>query len=184
MTSYSLILGLIPLIIFVILDSFASTKTALVGAIVFALLETIFTLYLFKTIDEVTIFSFVLVVILAFISYKSSNKLWFKFQPVILSIGIGIYLIGTYYLGSPVLYEMSMKYINFFPIELRYQILHPMMQLILKKATQTVGFAFLIHAVFTAICAVKLSNIWWLIMRSIGFYLFMFLGLLVARFLI
>ncbi len=184
MNSATLILGIIPLIVFVLVDSFSSTKMALIFAVLFALAETIFSLYYFQTIDEVTIFSFVMVLILGAISYKNENPLWFKFQPVILSVFIGAYLIITFLINKPLLVEMTTKYISLFPIEKRSQIMHPYFQALLGMSTLTVGISFLLHGVLVAICAVKLSNIWWLIMRGVGFYLFMFLGLFVAKLLI
>ncbi|MFN8369657.1 MAG: hypothetical protein U0T83_03425 [Bacteriovoracaceae bacterium] len=74
----SLLLGIIPLLAFVIIDSVLNQKAALISAIVLAVLEAIVSYYLFHEIDLVTIFSLTLVILLAVTSYKKIQPFYLK----------------------------------------------------------------------------------------------------------
>ena len=87
--SITLFIGIIPLLIFVILDSISNLKVALIGAVIMAVFELAFSVLYFNEIDIVTILSFVLVVVLAFFSYKKENPIHLKMQPVLLSFAFG-----------------------------------------------------------------------------------------------
>ena len=54
MNASSTILGILPLIVFVILDSFLGPKKALISAIVLAFVEAVYTIYTFGELDIVT----------------------------------------------------------------------------------------------------------------------------------
>mgnify|MGYP005653480877 CR=1 FL=1 len=52
-----LLLGILPLLIFVIIDAFSNIKAALISAIIIAIGEAILSIFIFKEIDSLTIFS-------------------------------------------------------------------------------------------------------------------------------
>ena len=101
MNSYNLLLGIVPLVLFVILDTFLSVKKALIFAIFVALIEAIYTIYKFGELDLVTGFSFLLLVILGLTSFYKDDSIYFKFQPVLLSCFLSLYLLFTYLAGEP-----------------------------------------------------------------------------------
>jgi len=183
MNGSNLLLGILPLILFVILDTFLSVKKALVFSLFLALAEAIYTIVEFGELDIVTGFSFFLLAVLGGTSFYKEDSIYFKFQPVILSTFLGGYFLFTYYFSEPLFVVMVNKYGDFFPEGQRELFSLPEMQMLLKKCTLTSGFGFFVHGGLTAIAALKLSNLMWLIFRGVGFYLILFLSFFAARFI-
>ena len=166
-----LLLGILPLLIFVIIDAFSNIKAALISAIIIAIGEAILSIFIFKEIDSLTIFSLLSVIIFALASYKMNNSLFIKFQPVALSFIMGVILIYSFLIDKPLLYEMSNKYQEFYPENIRHNLTNPLIISLLKLNTIGSGIALLFHAAITGYAAIKLSNWWWIATRGIGFYL-------------
>jgi hypothetical protein len=179
--SVSLFVGIIPLLLFVILDSIANLKVALIGAVLMAIFELIFSFFYFGEMDSITILSFILVVVLAFFSYKKGNAIHFKMQPIILSFVFGVTFIVAYFLNYPLFYIFSIKYQALLPEEFKVFLTYPLFVDFLKLASLYMGYSFILHAIATWIAALKLSNWWWILMRGIGFYFFSFLAILAAK---
>ncbi len=180
--NYSFLLfGILPLLIFVVVDAFLNIKAALISAIIIAVAEAIFSIYLFKEIDSLTIFSLLSVVIFALISYKMNNSLFIKFQPVLLSFIMGAILICSFLIDKPLLYEMSIKYQEFYPEEIRQNLTSPLIISLLKLNTIGSGIALIFHSVITGYAAIKLSNWWWIATRGIGFYLCIFTSMMFIK---
>ncbi len=181
MGSSALLMGIIPLFIFVIIDSYAGMKSALISASLLALVEAGMSLHFFGTIDIVTGFSIALVLLLAAISYYAQSPLYFKFQPVVLSGILGAALIILYALGKPLLLIMAMKYKDQLPVEFQEKFGHPMMQELFDLGSLYAGFALIAHAGAVAYAAIKLSNWWWLVIRIAAFYIFLFIAIMIAN---
>ncbi len=173
--------GILPLLVFVIVDSLAGLKAATITAIIMALLEAGLSLYWFGEIDLVTGASVLLVLGLAYITYHKQTAIFIKFQPVILSFLMGAMLLVSYWMGKPLLLEMSLKYSSFFPPEAQARLSHPLFQRLMVETTWWGGWAMIAHAAVTAWAALKLSNWWWLAIRGIGFYVFTLLAVFIAR---
>jgi intracellular septation protein A len=183
--NYSAVLiGIVPLLVFVIVDAFAGLKTALISTVVMALFEALFSLYYFKSIDSVTIFSLITVVIFCFISFKKKSALFIKLQPVFLSLIIGVVLIVSYLLNEPLMLKLATKYKDLYPEQFQAQLNAPRFLKSLEISTLSMGIGLFAHAAATAFAAFKLSNWWWLAVRGIGFYLFMAGALICQRFFI
>jgi len=176
-----LLVGILPLFIFVLVDAFAGLKTALISTVLMAVFEAALGLYLFNEIDSVTIFSLITVVLFAYISFHKQNALFIKIQPVLLSIIMGTMLLVSYFMGEPLFLTMMSKYKDFYPPEMVLQIQTPQFQKLLTLSTLSCGIALYFHAIATAIAAFYLSNWWWLAVRGIGFYLFVGLAFFVQR---
>ena len=174
MGSTTLLFGILPLLVFVIVDSFFDLKAALISAVVIALAEAILSFVLFGTLDIVTGFSVLLVLVMSFLSYQQKSDLAFKFQPVVLGVALGGALVISYWIGKPLLYLMTTKYASHMPQEVQNQLTNPLMKKFLIAGTQMCGLALLIHAGIVAYAAMKLSKWWWLVIRGIGFYVFVF----------
>lgn len=183
-TQSTVLMGIIPLIIFVIVDSVAGLKWGLVFAILLAIVEAIFSVYYFHEIDSVTLFSLISVIGMAFISYKTQSPIFFKMQPVILGFFFGTTLLISYFIDKPLLLIMMTKYKDYFPGPFSNNLQLPSFRLFLKTSTLTVGFSIYIHAFAVAYAAKKLNNWWWLTIRGVGVYFFLFLGLIVSKFLL
>lgn len=182
MNSYNLLLGIVPLVLFVILDTFLSVKKALIFALFVALLEAGYTVYKFGELDLVTGFSFLLLIILGATSFYKDDSIYFKFQPVILSCFLGAYFLYTYLVDEPLFLVMVDKYQDFIPESQRALYKQPQIKKLLRDFTLTSSAGFFLHGILTGFAALKLSNFWWLVSRGVGFYLILFASLFVARF--
>jgi intracellular septation protein A len=169
----SLLMGLIPLVVFVVIDSVAGVKAGIISAIVFALLEAGYTYYTMRRFDEITMISLLLVSVFGFLSYRYDNPLFFKLQPVILGVLLGIAFLVMQYLDKPVMVIMAEKYRELLPLQMRTNLQNPMVLRMLKKASLYLGFGFFLHAAGVAYAAFYLSSWWWLAVRGIGLYVVM-----------
>lgn len=183
-----ILLGILPLLIFVIIDSLFGMKKALIGALFAVALEAIISLYLFKTIDEVTITNFLLIIVFAIVSLRLKDPKYFKLQPTILSSLVALYLLITYMIGKPILFELFIKYKSTM-VDLIAEnptaanmMDHPIMGEIFKIGTLTMGIAHLAHALLTCWAALRLSNWWWFFMR-LSIWPLSFIGIIWASFM-
>ena len=188
MSSYSLLIGIIPLLLFVVVDSLAGLKSALVTTIIAALIEVIYTYATFGELDSVSIISLILVLALSAVSFQKKSAMFLKMQPVVLSLLFAAALIGSWFIGEPLLYTMMMKYGPKMAEAMNPQLLeafeNPVYIRLLKISTPTIGVGFILHAGATAWAALKLSNWWWIAIRGIGFYFFMFASYMFAQFVL
>ncbi len=177
----SLFIGILPLLAFVIVDSFLGLKHALIATAVLALLEVLFTIYYFGEVDFISGLSLVLVFFFCYLSFRKKSDFFIKMQPVLLSLLIGLILITSYFLNRPFLLEFSLKYKALLPSNFAVMLENPHFKKLLSLSTLTLGFSHFLHAGGVYWSAIKLNNWWWIIMRGVGYYLFMLLGLLSAR---
>lgn len=183
MEIYGAIGGLLPLVLFVLVDSFASLRAALIVAVVASLGEAIFSLYYFGHIDWITGASFFFVAILGFFSWKHQNPRFFYWQPAIISWGIALYVGGLKILGGrDFLLDMATKYAHLLLSQGHLQqIQHPLFQEMLRAMSITLPVAFILHGAVVLLTAYKLNKWWWIVARGVGLYLFLILSALVAK---
>ncbi len=180
MTSSILWAGILPLLAFVIMDSFLGIRAGLIAAIVLAIAEAIYTYITFGELDVVTLSSVLLVVVMAIVAFVKNKPIFFKFQPVILSVAIGFLLLITYWFNHPLLYEMMIKYQSKLPPMAIEQLNNQAYVLLLKNSSHYLGYFFIAHGIVVAWSALKLSNWWWIIIRGIGFWIFMAMGIVAS----
>ena len=184
MSSSSWIIGLVPLLAFAILDSFFGLKTGLIAALVLAIAECVWTWISFGELDQISIVSLALIIILGALAWKKKSPIIFKIQPSLISFFLGAWLIISWSVGEPVFVAMIKKYAAMLPIDIRQNIQNPQYLAFISLTTLTTGVGMLFHAFATGYAAFKLSNWWWIAVRGIGFYLFAFISMLCARIMI
>lgn len=176
-----ILLGLLPLIAFVVIDSFLGLKAGIVAAFVLAGLEALYSLYEFGSLDELSVASLLLVFVFGLFSLKSKNPIYMKLQPVFLGLCFGCIVLVFQALNKPILLIALSKYGSMMPVELQKNIENPLMQTMLARVSLFLGLGFLLHAGCVAYAAFRLSNWWWLIIRGIGLYVMMALCVVCAR---
>ncbi len=174
--------GILPLVAFVVIDSFMGLKAGLISAVVLALTETMYSLYEFGELDGLSIASLALVAAFAFLSLKFNNPLYMKLQPVFLGVCFGAVLLVMQGFGKPVLLVMLEKYDTIIPAELREGLRNPIAKHMLARLSLILGFGFLVHAVAILYAAMRMSSWWWLIIRGVGLYVMMFICVVITRF--
>lgn len=173
MNNHSLLLGVIPLIVFVLVDTFSTLKWALISAVVFALIETVYSFYAFGSLDWITGISFLLVGLMSYFAWKKDDEKIFMWQPVIISWVFAVYILGVKLTGTDIFVEMVTKYKDLIPPDLQPRFQQPLMQRSLAILSWTSTIAFTLHGAVTLFSAYKLNKWWWLMARGVGFYLFM-----------
>lgn len=184
MEQATFLMGIIPLVIFVIADSFTNLKVALILAIIFAFGELFFSLYYFNDIDFVTLISFGLILGTGLLSLKLNSPNFIKFQPVILGVILGLIFLISYFMGKPILYEFAMKYREQLPTTMKQHLANPMIVRLYVMASHMMAYALFLHALAIAYAAIKLSKWWWLIIRGVGLYFFIFLAFIASNILL
>ena len=180
--NYSVLLfGVLPLIIFVVLDSFAGIKTGIIAAVLFAIAELAYTVVVYKHIDKITIFTLAFIIIFACITFYTEDSIYFKLQPVFLGIFFGITLLAMQLLDKPLLLILAKKYRYLMPADTQQLMMHPAIQEKLKHLSHILGWGFVAHAGAVAYAAFNMSNWWWLAIRGVGLYVMMGICVLVNR---
>ena len=174
------LLGVGPILIFAIVDTFGSMKTALISALGLAVIELVISLYFFGELDSITLFSFATLVGFAIFSLKVNKDVYFKFQPVVLSCLFGLALIIFALFDRPLFLEMGLKYSRFFPEDKRAMLQTVTFQTLLRHFSSYAGYALILHGGLTAWAAIKLNKWWWVFIRVVGFYILLFLAMQLA----
>ena len=180
MNASSTILGILPLIVFVILDSFLGPKKALISAILLAFAEAIYTIITFGELDIVTGASVFLLLSMGGLSLIKKETIYFKFQPVIFSVLFGIFMLYSYFAETNFFLVAIEKYKSFIPVDKHFVWKIPEVRQALINLPLVFGFGLFIHAIVTAIAAIKLSNWWWILCRAVGFYFIFFVSWVIS----
>ena len=182
MTSETLLLGILPLLAFVVMDSFFGLKTGLMAAILLAAIELFYTLSKFGTLDLITGLSVFLVFLMSYFAWKKDSEKLFLFQPVIMSFFLGSYLIFSYLISKPLFNEVYLKYGRDLMDQQQRTILEsPLVQKQMALSSLTCGVMLYFHAALTWFAAIKLGKWWWIAVRGVGFYIFMLIGMFWAK---
>lgn len=178
----SLILGILPLLAFVVIDMFLGLKAGVISAIILAILEAAYSFYELGALDYLSIASMALVLVFGGLSYLSKNPLYIKLQPVLLGVSFSVVVFLFQAFGEPILIVMLKKYGSLMPKEFSIDLSNPFVLSLLRKTSLYLGFGLFVHALMVLYSALKLNNWWWLFMRGVGLYLILALTFLIARF--
>ena len=186
MSSWAILAGLLPLLLFVIVDSFCGFKKGIVVAAIAAIAEMILSLVLLKTVDALTIGSLFLVLVMGLAAWKMQSPTVFKMQPVVVGVALALALLISYAIDRPIFTLLFTKYqdqlaqIN---PQLSLWINDPLFIRWLDLSTLCSGIGMVIQTALVAWAAVKLNNWWWIAFRGVGLYVFLIGGAWVARFI-
>lgn len=181
--SLNLILGILPLVAFVIIDSFLGLKAGLIAAAVLAVAEAIYSFYELGSLDWLSVGSLALVLLFGLLSFISNKAIYMKLQPVFLGLSFGLVMLVLQIMNQPILLLVMDKYGSIIPAEVATNLQHPLARQMLARASLYLGIGFLLHAGLVAYAAYRMSNWWWLFIRGIGLYIMMGLAVAAARFL-
>lgn len=173
MSTWTLILqGFLPLLVFVIVDMFSGLKWGVASAIVLALAECVWDYASFGEIDPVTLVSTFLVIGMGALALHLDNSKYFKFQPVVLGV-LCAGLIGWFqFFDEPLMLKMLPKMLKMLPPEAHGRFEDPVMKAHLAALSGQLGWLFIAHGAAVAFAAWRMSNLAWLLMRGVGFWLF------------
>ena len=175
-----LLLGVVPLFVYALVDSFTTMRRAVIAALVAAILEIIYSQYRFGVIDEFAYVSVGLVLVFGGLSIKFNDPRYIKFKPVIMSGLMALICLVTYSVGQPLLVLMMERYSSGLPETTIQQLQDPRLEPVLARSTLFIAYALIVHAAVVAWTALRLNKWWWFTARSLGLYLLTFAAIWLA----
>jgi len=158
--------GIIPVVVYTILEEKAGPLWGLVFGMGFGILEILLEAFRYRKVEMVTWIGNGLLVVMGGISLLTQEGIWFKLQPSILEAGMAFLLLGSWILKKPLLVTMAKK-----------QELPPVLENHLAAITFRLGIFFLLHSVLAAYAAYFWSTRAWAILKGVGLTLSMLLYL-------
>ena len=175
------LLDLAPLLVFVVIDSFSNTRYAAVGAVAAAGLEIGYSLYAFGEIDAFSYVATALILLFGGLSFKFDNPVYFKFKPVAIGLVLATFCLVSYAMGKPVLVIAVERYSQAIPPQFLPQLRDPYVLAVLHRVSFYMGFGLIAQAALVGWAALRLSSWWWLVIRSVGFYLMLTVVVLISQ---
>lgn len=166
-----LVLDLLPLLVFVVLESMtANVRYALLGAILSVVFVVVCDLYLLGEIDRFTILSSGLVILFGWLALRFNNTSYFKIKPAVVNLIMAGVFLTAYLQDSPLLLTASDRYAHALPPQFHEILSRPEARPMLERMSLYIVFGFIAQAAVVAWAALKLGSWWWFAVRSAGFY--------------
>lgn len=163
-----LFIGLVPVIIFWLVEDRYGTVWGLVAAIVWAIGECLYEYVKEKRIERLTLLSTGLVVVLGGLGAWLDKGILFKFQPVIMEGVFAGILIWGGRSGEPLLMKMARKtrpeaFNPANPILMAHQLR------VMKRLTRNLIVVLFVHGILLSVVALKGTTGQWAFWKGIGF---------------
>jgi isopentenyldiphosphate isomerase/intracellular septation protein A len=156
--------GLLPLVIFILVDEFRSTKEALIIAIIFGAGQLGYTFIREKRLDKFTLFDTLLLVVLGGISLFLNNDIFFKLKPGFIGIIFCAILGISAFSKFNIMAKMSARYMQGMEFGDEQQ----------KQFTRSIKilfFIFTFHTLLVFYAAVFMSKEAWGFISTALFYI-------------
>ena len=162
--------GLLPLIVFAIVDIFASMRTAIVAAIIVSVIEAGWSWYSFGEVDSTTWLSLGLILLMGLVSIKMRSDRLFKFQPVAMAVVFAGVFGWFQWHGNPLMVQLMPKVAGLLSEAQQAQMSDPRFIEIMTTLDLLLIPTFLAHGILVAWAAIHKSTVYWLVARGVGFY--------------
>lgn len=156
----TMLIALIPLIVFWVVESYASLTTALLAAMVFGIGESGYAYWRHGRVDRLTLASTVLVLVTGALGLIWNNGLLFKLKPAMIEIALAGGLFVSVWVGKPAMIVMVQQ-------QLKRQ-LPPERLAYFRGVTWRMALLFVLHAALTAYAALELSTGSWIFVKGVG----------------
>jgi intracellular septation protein len=167
--------GLLPIILFTLIEEYYGTLWGLIAALIFGVGEITFELWKYKKVSKITLISNGLIIFLGVISLFTQEGIWFKLQPAFLEFGMVVFLWGSLVLKKPFLLVLAEQQKINLPAILTAEF---------PKLTFRLGIFFLIHTGLAIWSALYWSTTHWALLKGIGLTVSMIVYLIAEMFFI
>lgn len=174
-----LLQGLLPLVVFALVDIFVGFRWAILAAMVCAVGEAALSWYMFHEIDRLTWLSLGLILVMGAVSYYLKSERLFKFQPVIMAAILAATMFYFQIFEQPLTVQMMPKIAPMLPVDRQHLMADSRMIESMGRMDALMIVAFVVHGALVAWSAIYKSTAVWLVMRGVGFYVLMALVILV-----
>ncbi len=177
MSSSMLWLGILPIVAFVVLDSFTKKTTALYGALALGVGEIAFSFIKFGALDYLSFLSLGILVLFVILSLKLKNDVYFKIQSAVVNTVFAIVLlIANYVFHKNLFIDMVEKYIGYDSLIQMQPILNEtMIKALLNSININLPWWLIGHSLLVGYSAYKWNKWVWFSIRVPGFYLMLFI---------
>jgi intracellular septation protein A len=170
--------GLLPLIVFAIVDIFAGMRWGIIAAIVFSVIMAAWSWHEYGEVDQTTWISLGLILCMGLISIRMRDDRLFKFQPVVMAVVSASVLVWFQWQGSPLLLQMIPKIVALLPEEQRSLVTSPRALKSMARMDFIMIFVCIAHGVLVAWAALRKTTSYWLVARGLGLYVLMAVAML------
>ncbi|OIP01104.1 MAG: hypothetical protein AUJ98_05435 [Bacteroidetes bacterium CG2_30_33_31] len=159
-----MMIGLIPLMAFIIADEFFGTKVGLIVAIIIGIVQLLYFLIKDKKLEKFVLFDTGLIIIMGGISFISQNDLFFKLKPALIEM-ILLAIIGiSAFTSKNIILGMQKRYTG--DLEINSDQLSK-----IRKSLKMMFFIFLIHTLLVIYSAFFMSTEAWGFISTALFYI-------------
>jgi intracellular septation protein len=161
--------GLLPVIIFALIEDHFGTLWGLVAGMIFGIGEILWEASTLKRVDPLTWGGNGMLLVLGSISLMTQEGIWFKLQPALIEAGTAAFLWGSVILKKSLLLSLAQKKGG---LPQDFAGMRPGVEKVLRKAFQgltiRLGLFFAIHAGLAVWAALKWSTSDWAILKGVG----------------
>jgi len=177
-------MGVVPIIAFVLLDSFADKKKALWGALFLGAGEVAFSLYVIGGLDYLSLLAFAFLALFIFASLKTKNDVYFKSSGALMNLFFAVVLLGAKFLfDKNIFLDMAIKYKMIEMLRQSGQVVsEEWLAHYFTVVNQQLPWWLIGHSVLVIYAALKWNKWLWMAIRVPGFYvMLMIAGVIMAR---
>ena len=165
MSTFMVLIGLVPIVVFVILDLTQNPKVAIYSSIVTALGMGIVYWFVLDEWDQTITGEIVLFALFGAVALKMRNPRLFKFQPVVVGLLCAAFLAWHQWYRGPYLLKAASMMEKLGP-EYRERLESPQMQALLAQLSVHCIYIFFIHALVLAWVAWRHGSVAWALWRA------------------
>jgi hypothetical protein len=178
MNSSLLWFGFLPVLGFLILDSFLGKGRALWGALILGAIETGYTIVLFGALDYLSLFAFVALAASVYASLRSKDEFFFKISGAIVNLFFAAAMLITFYaFHRALLVDAANKYMNLDQlVALNPQLEKEMVLETFRLMSFQLPWWLVLHSLLTIYAAANWGKWAWAFVRVPGFILMLMLA--------
>lgn len=166
--------GILPLLAYVIAETYWGVRKAVLVALVLALLEIVWSRVSLGYFEHTGLLSAALIVVMGAISYRMNSPLMIRLQPVVLGCVFAGVLAYYQFFDEPLIFKFYPLMKTMMPADQYLQLENPEIRaLVGAMCGQLIG-VFLVHGAIVAVAAFKWNRWVWLAVRTIGIYAMVF----------
>lgn len=170
------LISFLPALAYWYLEENYPLRVALGIGLLLALLELAIEKLFTKKVHTISIFNFILILMLGGFSFLGDEGIWFKLQPCITGLAMGVFLFWRLKKGNGLLSEMF--------LEMNDARSEHIPLFIIQKLEAHLVWLFLLYGSFMGFVAWKLSTDYWIFFKTIGFYIVFFIFMVVEMILL
>ncbi|HUP57680.1 MAG TPA: VC0807 family protein [Bdellovibrionota bacterium] len=163
-----LIGGLLPVIIFTVIEMLYGTLWGLVAGMVFGVGEITYEWVKFRKVETFTWVGNGMILVLGGVSLLTNEGVWFKLQPAIIEVATAGLLLGSVFFGNGLMAGLMRKQMAAMTGQAEVT-LPPWLESLLQGITVRFGLFFLLHAALAAWAAFRWSTEAWAVLKGVGF---------------